>query len=165
MNIAKMTILFVILTGCALAGCTRWVGIESGEYIVIRGWGEAANEVAMRTVQKMEINRDKRVVVFTLVDGSEIVTSFVPRSRAEWPAGCPTNVGSTHMEVLDIEEDTLTIGGVTFNNPILVRHCSPDPIRVVLREDGEIGNARGVSGGACNWANEKCMHFGPKPGG
>lgn len=158
MNIAKAALVLTILLGCALSGCARWVGIRSGEYTVIRGRGEAANEVAMRTIQKLEIDRDERVVVFTLVDGSEITTSFVPRDRAKWPAGCPTNIGSTRMEVLDIQADTLTIESVTFKNPILVRHCSPDPFRVVLREDGAIGGA----GGACPGPNETCMHFGPK---
>jgi len=102
--------MLTVLVGCTLSGCStaRWAGVESGEYVVVCGGGEA-NEVAMRAIQKMEIDRDQRVAVFTLVDGSEIVTSFVPRDRAEWPAGCPTNIGSTHMEVLDIQEDTLTI--------------------------------------------------------
>lgn len=141
-----------------LVGCstTRWIGVESGEYVVVCGGGEA-NEVAMRAIQKMEIDRDQRVAVFTLVDGSEIVTSFVSRDRAAWPAGCPTNIGSTHMEVLDIQEDTLAIESVTFNNPILVRGCPPDPMRVVLREDGEIGG----SGGACAWPSE-CIFLGPQ---
>ena len=157
-NIAKIVIVFAILVACILSGCstTRCVGIESGEYVVVCGGGEA-NEVAMQAIQKMEIDRDERVAVFTLVDGSEIVTSFVPRDKAEWPAGCPTNIGSTRMEVLDIEEDTLTIKSVTFNNPILVRDCPPDPMRIILREDGEIGGG----GGACTWPSE-CIFFGPQ---
>lgn len=146
-----------VLLGC-LAGCstTRWVGIESGEYAVVSNRGEA-NEAAMRAIQKMRIDRDERVAVFALVDSSEIVTSFVPRDKTEWPAGCPTNIGSTRMEVLDIEEDTLTIESVTFSNPILVRGCPPNPMRVVLREDGEIGGGSG----ACTWPSE-CIFFGPK---
>lgn len=155
MNIAKVTIMLTVLVGCTLSGCStaRWAGVESGEYVVVCGEGEA-NEVAMRAIQKMEIDRDQRVAVFTLVDGSEIVTSFVPRDRAEWPAGCPTNIGSTHMEVLDIQEDTLTIESVTFNNPILVRDCPPNPMRIVLREDGEIGGGSS----ACTWPSE-CVFF------
>ncbi|MDY6876648.1 MAG: hypothetical protein SWK90_10680 [Chloroflexota bacterium] len=70
--------------------------------------------------------------MFTLTDGTEIVASFVPRDRAEWPSGCPANINSTRMEVLDIEEDPLTIGAVVFSDPILVRDCPPDPMRVVL---------------------------------
>jgi len=114
------------LAACTLAGCstTRWIGVEPGEYVVSRGQGEI-HGAAARAIQKMEIDRDERVAVFTLVDGSEIVASFVPRDRAEWPAGCPTNIYMHRMEVLDIEEDTLTIEPVTLSHPILVRDCPP----------------------------------------
>ena len=105
----------------------------------------------------MGIDRDERVAAFILADGSQVVTSFMPRDRAKWPAGCPTNIGSTCMEVLDITEDTVTIETVTFNNPILVRSCPPNPTRVVLREDGEIGGG----GGACTRFNE-CIFFAPQ---
>jgi len=85
-----------VLLGC-LAGCstTRWAGIESGEYAVVSDRGEA-NEVAMRAIRNMKIDRDERVAVFALADSSEIMTSFVPRDRTEWPAGCPEKrIGST----------------------------------------------------------------------
>jgi hypothetical protein len=155
-------VLSACLVGCTLAGCspTKWVGIESGEYAVVSDWGEAS-EAAMRVIQKMKIDRDERVAVFALLDGSEIVTSFVPRDRAEWSAGCPTNIYTHRMEVLDIEQKELTIGPVTLVNPILVRDCPPDPVQIVLREDGEIGNARGASGSACSWT-DTCITFKPK---
>jgi hypothetical protein len=145
------------LAGCALAGCwpARWARVEPGQYSVVCGEG-AANEAAMGASQGMEIDREEGVVVFALADGSEIITTFVPRERAAWPSGCPTNIHSTHMEVLDIEEEALTIEAVTFSHPILVRACPPEPERVVLREDGEIGGG----GGACaDWS--RCIFFGP----
>jgi hypothetical protein len=112
-------------------------------------------------VQKLEIDRDERTAVITLADGSAIVTPFVRRDRAEWPAGCPTNIYIHRMEVLDIEQEELAIGPITLANPILVRDCPPDPVRVVLREDGEIGNAGGVSGSACS-RTEPCICFKPQ---
>jgi hypothetical protein len=147
---------FVLLS--YLAGCSfdRWGGVESGVYVVTSGQG-IANQIEAPTIQQVEIDRGQRLVVFNLVDGSEISTSFVPRDRAEWPVGCPTNIGSTHMEVLDLEEKPLTIGPIALNQPILVRDCPRDPMRVVLREDGEIGGG----GGACTWPNE-CIFFGPR---
>ena len=158
MNITKVAIVLTVLVGLILSGCstTRWAEVESGEYIVVCSETEAS-DVAMRAIQKLEIDRDERAAVFTLVDGSEIVTQFTPRDRAEWPAGCPANLGSTHMEVLDIGEDTLTIDSIIFNNPILVRDCPPDPMRVVLQEDGEMGG----SGGACTQPS-KCIFFEPQ---
>jgi hypothetical protein len=146
-------VLFTYVAECAT---TRRVGIEPGEYAVTSGWGEA-NEAAMGAIQKVKIDRDERVAVFALADGSEISISFVPRDRADWPDGCPTNLLTHRMEVLNLEEDTLTIGPIALNKPILVRDCPRDPMRVVLREDGEIGGG----GGACTWPSE-CIFFGPK---
>jgi hypothetical protein len=134
---------------------TRRIEIESGQYAVVCGEG-AANRAAMRAIHGMDIDREQRLVTFALTDGLETARSFVPRDKPEWPAGCPTNIHSTHMEVLDLEAEALTIGGLTFEQPILVRACPPDPVRVVLREDGEIGGG----GAAC--ANEnRCIFFGP----
>ena len=146
-----------LLAGWLLAGCsmTRRVGIESGQYSVVCGEG-AANGAAMRAIQGMDIDREQRLVTFALVDGSEIITPFVPRDRADWPAGCPTNIHSTHMEVLDLEAEVLTFGDHTLGRPVLVRACPPDPVQVVLREDGEIGG-----GGAACTSQSECIFFGP----
>ena len=157
-----MLVVIAFLAAGTLAGCstTRWIGVEPGEYIVSPGQGEI-HGAAARIIQTMAIDRDERTVVFTLADGSEIVTSFVARDRAEWLAGCPTNIYMHRMEVLDIQEDALTFEPVTLRHPILVRDCPPDPVFVVLREDGEIGNARGASGSACSWT-DTCISFKPK---
>jgi len=89
-------------------------------------------------IQRLDVDRDGSLMVLTLIDGSEIAASFVPRDRIEWPAGCPTNIHSTRMEVLDIVEDPLTIGATSLSRPILVRDCPSDPVRIVLREDGTV---------------------------
>jgi hypothetical protein len=85
-------------------------------------------------------------------DGSVRVVSLAPRPRQAWPAGCPANLGSTRMEVLELGADELVLGSTTLDRPILVRDCPPDPEQVVLREDGEIGGA----GTACSGA-QACM--------
>jgi hypothetical protein len=152
-----MLLASALLVGWLLAGCsmTRRVGIEAGEYELVCGEG-AANSVAMQAIQGMEIDRGQRLVAFVLADGSEIITPFVPRDRAGWPEGCPTNVHSTQMEVLDLEAKALSFESLVLNRPILVRACPPNPEHVVLREDGEIGGG----GAAC--ANEsQCIFFGP----
>lgn len=143
-------ILSGFLVVCTLAGCSvdRWAGVEAGEYIVARA------PAAGQAIRGLEIDRDTHVAVFTLADGSEIIASFAPRDRTEWPSGCPANIGSTRMEVLDIEGESLDIGAVTFSDPILVRDCPPDPVQVILRSDGAIGGA----GGACAHPNG-CIFF------
>jgi TolB protein len=159
MDVRRAPIALAILTAFMLAGCSldRWSSVEPGEYIVVPDRG-IAKANALREIQKLEIDRDKRLMVFTLVDGTEITASFVTRNREAWPSGCPANINSTRMEVLDIVEDPLTIKStkaITFSHPILVRDCPPDPMRAVLREDGAIGG----SGGACTHPN-KCIFFG-----
>lgn len=152
LSLAAVLVLVAPLAGCST---TKWVGIESGQYVVDFDHS-TANEVTMRAIQTLAVVRDERIVVITLADGSEITASFAPRDRAEWPDGCPAMLGSTRMEVLDLAEDTLTIASATLSNPILVRACPPDPVHVVLREDGEIGGG----GGACSWPSE-CIYFLP----
>jgi hypothetical protein len=145
------------LAAVPLAGCSmdRWAKVEPGEYTVVHD-GAAATMTVAREIQRLDIDRDESMMVLTLVDGSEIVASFVPRDGTEWPAGCPTNIHSTRMEVLDIVQDPLTIGTTSLSRPILVRDCPADPARIVLREDGAIGGA----GTACPYP-QPCILFAP----
>jgi hypothetical protein len=105
----------------------------------------------------LEVDREAGQMVFALADGSQIASSFVARDRAAWPAGCPTNIQSTRMEVLEIVEDPLRLGSTTFRHPVLVRDCPREPVRLVLREDGEMGGG----GTACPYG-ELCLYFAPE---
>jgi hypothetical protein len=156
MHIQKTAVILVVLAGCLLAGCAldRCVKVEPGEYAALCGIG-AASQAATQEIQKVEIDRGKNMAVFTLVDGSRLGVSFVSRERASWPSGCPTNVSSTDMEVLDIQKDSLVIGSTAFSAPVLVRDCGSDPVHIALRQDGRIGGG----GGACMGANQ-CILFG-----
>jgi hypothetical protein len=152
-----MAVMVLALIAVLLAGCSmyRWAEVEPGEYVSIHD-GAAATMGVAREIQRLEIDRDEGLMVLTLVDGSEIVTSLVNRDKTEWPAGCPTNIHSTRMEVLDIVQDSLTIGATSLSRPILVRDCPPDPARIVLREGGAIGG----SGTACPYP-KPCIYFAP----
>lgn len=155
MKISKLTIAFVILAACMLTGCSasRWASVESGEYDVFRGW--VAHEiVAAREIETLVVDRDNAQLVFIATDGTEIAASFTPRDRADWSSGCPTNLGATYMEVLDIEADVLTIDSIEFRHPILVRNCPPEPVELVLREDESMNTG---GGSACSL--EKCILF------
>ena len=148
----------VLLLGSLLTGCLidSWAEIAPGKYAPVRGAG--ASELAS-TVDAVRVDRDNRTAWFLLADGSLAVVSFVPLPRAEWPAGCPTNINATHMEVLELETETLTVASTTFNRPRLVRNCPPNPEEIVLRSSGEIGGA----GTACSGTDE-CIAFETAPG-
>lgn len=158
----SLWLVMAFVLACALAGCatTRWLAVEPGVYVVGRGQGEA-HATASRIVDNLEIDRDRRRAVFTLADGSEVVASFVARDQSAWAAGCPTNIYMDRMEVLDIEAETLSLNSLTLREPILVRSCPPEPVFVVLREDGEAWNTGASSGSACS-GTEICIHFKPR---
>ena len=99
--IMALALAAVLLSGCSL---DRWAQAEPGQYIVVDE-GAVPTMAVAREIQGLDIDRDQNLLVLTLVDGSEIVASFVPRDRTAWPAGCPTNIQSTRMEVLDIVQD------------------------------------------------------------
>lgn len=150
---ALIACLLSSLTGCLL---DRWAPVEPGTYTIVRSAGRAS-EMAARDIRKLEIDREARVAVLTLADGSEIIRAFVPRDRSDWPDGCPSNINDTRMEVLDLGGEPLTIGSLTFPDPLIVRDCPPTPEHVVLRAGaGQIGG----SGTACA-GTEECITFAP----
>jgi formylglycine-generating enzyme required for sulfatase activity len=104
------------------------------------------------------VDRDHQVVWVMFDDGYQrhsanlLLVPFVPRPRAAWPSGCPSNLGSTHMEVLALTTEELPLASTTVQRPVLVRDCPPDPMELVLRDDGAIGGG----GVACVGA-ETCV--------
>ena len=145
-----LTLMLVLL----LAGCVRhrWLEVEPGGYAMVRGTDEASRAAA-RQVRSLHVDREAATATLTLDDGSQVTLAFVDRERSEWPEGCPTNIIQHHLEVLDVEKSELSIGPMTFQEPVLVRNCPRDPREIVLREDGPIGG-----GGTARSAS--CLVFG-----
>lgn len=156
---AKAFVLKILFAGMMLAGCSinRWIEVEPGEYTPVRQTG-TVEQMAASTIQKMKIDRGQQIATIILADGSTVTVSYLPRNRSQWLIGCPTNIGATHLEVLDILETPLIIGSIAFTNPILVRDCPSDSVRFVLREDGLINSG----GGACADL-DKCVCLGKTP--
>jgi len=150
--------LLIAVALTTLLGCSgdRWVEVEPGEYTVIDIHSES-NGATISGIETLAVERESNTIVIELQDGSQLVATFVSRNRQDWPAGCPSNIGSTRMEVLDIQSSNLTVAGVTLNNPILVRNCPPNPNTVILREDGTIGGG----GSACAWP-DRDIHLAKK---
>ncbi len=152
----KLTVgLLIAVVLSTLSGCStdRWAEVEPGEYTVIDIHSESNGET-ISGIETLVVERESNTIVIELQDGPPLVATFVSREKQDWPAGCPSNIGSTRMEILDIQSGDLSIGGITFGNPVLVRNCPPNPNTIVLREDGTIGGA----GSACAWP-DKDIHF------
>ena len=144
-------VVLVLLLACALSGCSldRWAEVPSGGYTV----NLAKVQDASQGFEALFVDRAHETAWLMFDDGSLRVVSLVARSRQAWPAGCPANLGSTRMEVLEIGAEDLALASTTLKRPILVRDCPPDPDELVLREDGEIGGA----GSACSGADTCIM--------
>ena len=105
----------LLLTGCSF---DRWVEVNEGDYIPV-DVGKAHDGLTANLVKSMTIDRENNTMKLTMEDGSIISESFTARPRQDWPSGCPANLGSTRMEVLDLDINVLTIGQVVFGNPIV----------------------------------------------
>jgi hypothetical protein len=148
--VSIVALTFVTLTGCSM---DRWMEVEGGDYMPVDTESVHASPAA-DLINSIHIDRENNSIKLMLADGSIITNSFSVRPKQEWPSGCPANLGSTRMEVLDLELNKITIGNIVINDPILVRNCPDNPERVILREDGQIGGA----GTACA-QNVTCIHF------
>jgi hypothetical protein len=133
-------LLSVLLTGCI--GQPR-LEVASGDYTQVRGTDGASNAAAS-AIRNLHIDRAASLATLTMNDGSVITLPLEARDRSQWPEGCPTNIYSHYMEVLDIAEPELTIASMTLHSPVLVRDCPGEPERIVLRADGEIGGGGGA---------------------
>lgn len=135
----------LLILAALLSGCLAQprLEVESGDYTLVRGTDDATRSAA-DSVRNLYIDRDASIAVLTLDDNSDISMTFVARDRSQWPEGCPTNIYSHYMEVLDIDQPELTLGSLTLYDPVLVRDCPGEPVEVVLREDGQIGGGGGA---------------------
>ena len=153
----KLTALGLIILLALLAGCgaNRRVEVSAGDYVPVRNANTPDDTSAIETVR---VYRENQIAWFALTDGTQNIVPFSVRGKAAWPTGCPTNINATRMEVLELETEALVIASTTFENPVLVRNCPPEPEEIVLRSDGEIGGG----GNACIGATV-CVPFERAP--
>jgi hypothetical protein len=141
-----------------LAGCSfdKRVEVAEGDYIPVNAGTMGHDDSGISLIESVTVDRERDTVEVRLRDGAIIDATFTARPEKEWPSGCPTNIGSTKMEVLDLDVDELAIGHIVLKSPVLVCNCPQNPERVILRENGQMGG----SGTACA-GNDKCIHFKP----
>jgi hypothetical protein len=153
--VSALKILVIVGLAVLLAGCSldKWVDVPPGEYTVLSGSGETSRNDE-QSLEALQINRDEAMAVFEFADGTQLEAPFSARERSAWPTGCPGNLYSVHMEVLDLEVESVQIGSLSFSDPVLVRDCPPEPLQVLLRSNGPIGGA----GSGCSNVDE-CVYF------
>ncbi|MGC9468747.1 MAG: hypothetical protein ACP5HS_09155 [Anaerolineae bacterium] len=139
--------LVVLLSGCVLPNADRSIGIDLGVYRPIPS-NDPDVEAPWRSLSGVElvfVDREHQTIWILFEDASLVIHGYEAWPEETWPAGCPTNLGSTYMEVLDIAKPELVVGPETIQDPILVRNCPPTPVELVLRNSGDIA----VGGSAC----------------
>jgi hypothetical protein len=152
---------FPILVGIALtligAGCAadRCLRIDPGPYAASE-IGEVEPFHSPPFIQGLEVDRERSEVVIFLRKGEPLRLAFTAREEGEWPAGCPGNLYSQRLEVLDLQVNAEQAGALGLLDPILVRDCPETPYRLALREDGDLGGAVSACPGSVS-----CQHFLP----
>jgi hypothetical protein len=170
----------IVFLACVLSGCDQWAEVPAGLYTPLPAsieqiemmtlepdhptqWVTASGIKAIfvdRTRARpgtpghtrLDASQDHQIAWIMFDDTTLLLVPFVPRPRAAWPSGCPSNLGSTRMEVLALAMEELPLASATVQRPVLVRDCPPDPMKLVLRDDGAIGGG----GVACVGA-ETCV--------
>lgn len=146
-------IVLILIPGCFL---NRPLTIDPGEYMLSKNSAgdEGFNGPAIKMLQ---VNSQKSALTVFFRNGDYLPIPYSIRPLTGWPKGCPGNLYSQKMEVIDLELDESAAAVLGMDTPILVRNCPADPYELVLREDGEIGGPST----ACPYP-ASCLFFKPK---
>jgi hypothetical protein len=142
----------------ALAACpNEEARVADGEYVVFEVHGHDGSDLADILAVELTVDRSSHSAVFTLQGGTQLSFDWTSRPKSQWIAGCHTNVNHTELEVLEIDDATLLIESMEFENPVLVATCGSG--WVILTEADSLDAAAGP----CDYSTDKCLSFQPKP--
>lgn len=154
------------LTGLFVCGChsEEVYRIRTGEYTV---WRTSYDNLASVDQQEKEalqairlsIDRDQRLAVFTLQDGTRITVTWTLLPESEWLTveNCGADgfgVGTTTdiMEVAEINETPLVLETMVFERPALKAGCPGNTVLRLTELDHEIDSL------SCS-GSDKCINF------
>jgi len=94
-------IILILLCVYIFSGCwtDRWVDVISGMYTPVHG----SVPTTASGINAVFVDRDHQVVRITFDDTSLYIIPFAARAKRMWPSGCPGNIRSTRVEVLDMD--------------------------------------------------------------
>ncbi len=144
--------LLLIAAGCSL---DRYLPIKGGYYAAAKS-GTSDGRHPSPWIEGLIVDYRGKVVTLYLRKGDPVEVPFSVRERDAWPTGCPSNLYSQHMEVVDLQVNREEAEILGLEDPILARNCPESPPRLVLREDGEMGG----SSTACPYP-VSCLYFLP----
>jgi hypothetical protein len=148
------------LTAGTLTACGEVATAESGTYTAtLRTEGHPSLGNLVETPPlTLTVERGPDRIRIRDESGARLV-EVDASARDEGFVGCPGNVSSAEMEVLDLGLDHLDIAGLSLDAPILVTDCGSvgaEQLRLVLRDAGEPGDGFST---ACDGAQQGCLYF------
>lgn len=131
---SRFVLFFSVLSAVALSACESVSEMQVPEgTFVLSGLSESEEDLSGLGVVTMIIDREALTVTIELEDGSEQVADLLLRDRSEWEADCYTMSSHALTEVYDVDTDSLSLGSVEVELPVLTAKCGGRPL---LGSDG-----------------------------
>ncbi len=142
-----------MLPALALA-CTATTHLEDGMFAL---WSASVDGAAVDPVPGVVLSLDVEAneALFTL--GSQTLGRplFRFRDEGDWVEACSANLGSQRLETVDLETDTLTLGDLVVDDPVMHAGCAVKD--AVGRTGVHIVPAASLDAGDCSVGT--CLSF------
>ncbi len=150
------TLMILIFCVYVLSGCViyQWAEVTPGLYTAERSLVNGSPQTGTAGVDAVFVDLDHQSAWVMFDNATLRILPFIARARKTWPSGCPSNIQATRMETLDLDIGQIETTSASLQHPVLVRDCPPEPVELVLRDDGNIGGG----GMACIGA-QTCVVF------
>lgn len=76
----------------------------------------------------LEIDHDAAILTVTQADGSSVELNLVLRDKEAWEADCYTMNSHSLTEVYDVDAESLALGEVVIDLPVLSAKCGGNPL-------------------------------------
>ena len=142
-----------MLLALALA-CTTTTPLEDGMFAL---WSATVDGVAVDPVPGVVLSLDVEAneALFTLGSPTLGRPLFRFRDEADWVEGCSGNLGAQRLETVDLETDSLTLGDLVVDDPVMHADCAVK--EAVGRTGVSIVPAASLDGGDCSVGT--CLAF------
>lgn len=128
---------FAVLAPLLLAACGETRPLVPGVYVFdhVYARGEEPTAAPELAGAELEIADDLSEVEIRVSGHDPVTIALQARPEELWWDYCPTQWGSTLLEVRDIAAEDLSVGAWTLASPVLASDCG---VGAMLAEDGPI---------------------------
>lgn len=122
--------LLSVLCALSLSACEDKVSeaqIPEGTFAPSSAYDDVSGtevDVSLLGDVAVEVDRDALTVTILHEDGSVETVGLVERDREAWLGGCATMDSHVEIEAADLDVESLTIGAVLIDQPMISTSCS-----------------------------------------